>query len=128
MTIIILLAISVVVATAVYLALSRDLFRVIIGLTMLGAAINLVVFSAGRFASMSPPLLSAVEDAPLAAMSNPLVQALVLTAIVISFALLCFSLVLGAGVRSESDSDDVRDLQIAEPPLANRLKPAELDE
>ena len=96
MTLLVLLAISIVVASAVYLSLSRDLFRVVIGLTMLGAAINLVVFAAGRFATLTPPLLATAEDAQAAAVANPLVQALVLTAIVISFALLCFALVLGA--------------------------------
>ena len=89
MTILLLLSISVVVAAAVYLSLSRDLFRVVIGLTLLGAATNLIVFASGRFASTTPPLLASIDDAQTAAASNPLVQALVLTAIVISFALLC---------------------------------------
>ena len=127
MTLLLLLSISMVVAAAVYLMLSRDLFRVVIGLTLLGAGTNLVVFAAGRFASMTPPLLETVADAPAAAAANPLVQALVLTAIVISFALLCFSLVLGARLRSVADSDDTRSLQSAEPSARDTVKPAELD-
>ena len=127
MTILLLLSISVVVAAAVYLSLSRDLFRVVIGLTLLGAATNLVVFSAGRFASIKPPLLSSIADAPAAAASNPLVQALVLTAIVISFALLCFSLVLGARLRTAANSDDTRTLQSAEPPAGDAVKPPVLE-
>jgi multicomponent Na+:H+ antiporter subunit C len=127
MTLLILLSISIVVASAVYLSLSRDLFRIVVGLTLLSAATNLVVFAAGRFASMSPPLLSSIADAPVAASSNPLVQALVLTAIVISFALLCFSLVLGARLRTLSESDDVRTLQSSEPDAGNADKPAELE-
>ena len=79
MTLLVLLSISIVVAAAVYLSLSRDLFRVVIGLTMLGAATNLIVFAAGRFATLTPPLLATVEDAQAAAVANPLVQALVLT-------------------------------------------------
>jgi multicomponent Na+:H+ antiporter subunit C len=127
MTLLLLLSISIVVASAVYLTLSRDLFRVVIGLTLLSAATNLVVFAAGRFASMTPPLLSSVDDASIATASNPLVQALVLTAIVISFALLCFSLVLGARLRTLAESDDVRALQSAEPPAGDADKPAELE-
>jgi multicomponent Na+:H+ antiporter subunit C len=126
--ILVLLSISIVVGAAVYLSLSRDLFRVVAGLTLLGAATNLIVFAAGRFASLTPPLLTSVEDATSAAASNPLVQALVLTAIVISFALLCFSLVLGAGLRKASGSDDIRQLQAAEPPAVAALKPPELED
>lgn len=128
MTILLLLSIAVVTAVAVYLTLSRDLFRIVIGLALLGAAVNLVVFSAGRFASLQPPLLTAINDAPAAAESNPLVQALVLTAIVISFTLLCFSLVLGARLRTAAGSDDVRELSAAEPPADDTIKPRELDE
>jgi multicomponent Na+:H+ antiporter subunit C len=123
-----LVIISVVVASAVYLSLSRDLFRVVIGLTMLGAAINLVVFAAGRFASLTPPLLTTVEDAQAAAVANPLVQALVLTAIVISFALLCFALVLGARLRAEAGSDDTRQMHAAEPVAWDDIKPPELED
>jgi multicomponent Na+:H+ antiporter subunit C len=126
MTVVLLLSISVVVAAAVYLMLSRDLFRVVIGLTLLGAGTNLVVFAAGRFASVTPPLLETADDAAAAAAANPLVQALVLTAIVISFALLCFSLVLGARLRSAANSDDTHSLQSAEPPATDAVKPAEI--
>ena len=128
MTLLVLLSISIVVATAVYLSLSRDLFRVVIGLSMLGAAINLVVFAAGRFASLTPPLLTTIEEAPAAAVANPLVQALVLTAIVISFALLCFALVLGARLRTEAGSDDTRQMHAAEPVAWDAVKPPELED
>jgi multicomponent Na+:H+ antiporter subunit C len=128
MTLLLLLSISIVVATAVYLSLSRDLFRVVIGLSMLGAAINLVVFAAGRFASLTPPLLATVEDAQAAAEANPLVQALVLTAIVISFALLCFALVLGARLRAEAGSDDTEQMHSAEPLAGDAVKPPELED
>ena len=126
--ILVLLSISIVVAAAVYLSLSRDLFRVVAGLTLLGAATNLIMFAAGRFASPAPPLLGSIEDAASAAASNPLVQALVLTAIVISFALLCFSLVLGASLRKASGSDDTRQLHAAEPLAGEATKPPELED
>jgi multicomponent Na+:H+ antiporter subunit C len=128
MMLLLLAAISIVVASAVYLSLSRDLFRVVIGLTMLGAAINLVVFAAGRFATLTPPLLATIEDAQAAAVANPLVQALVLTAIVISFALLCFALVLGARLRAEAGSDDTRQMHAAEPLAWDDVKPPELED
>jgi len=128
MTFLVLLAISVVVAAAVYLSLSRDLFRVIIGLTLLGAAVNLIVFSAGRFATLTPPLLQSAEDVQAAALANPLVQALVLTAIVISFALLCFALVLGARLRTARGSDDTRQMRASEPAAWDPVKPPEMED
>ena len=128
MTFVMLMAISIVVAAAVYLCLSRDIFRVIVGLTMLGAAVNLIVFAAGRLASLTPPLLTSVADAPAAAVANPLVQALVLTAIVISFALLCFALVLGARLRGAAGSDDTQQLQSVEPAASDPVKPPELED
>ena len=128
MTFLVLLAISIVVSAAVYLSLSRDIFRVIVGLTMLGAAVNLIVFAAGRLTSLTPPLLASVEDAPAAAAANPLVQALVLTAIVISFALLCFALGLGARLRAAAASDDTQQLQSVEPAASDPVKPPELED
>ena len=128
MTFPVLMAISIVVAAAVYLCLSRDILRVIVGLTMLGAAVNLIVFAAGRLASLTPPLLISVADAPAAAVANPLVQALVLTAIVISFALLCFALVLGARLRAAAGSDDTQQLHSVEPAASDPVKPPELED
>ena len=107
MTFLVLMAISVVVAAAVYLSLSRDIFRMLVGLTMLGAAVNLIVFAAGRFASLTPPLLASAEDAQAAAAANPLVQALVLTAIVISFGMTAFVVILSLRARAEMDNDHV---------------------
>ena len=111
MTLLVLLAISIVVASAVYLSLSRDLFRVVIGLTMLGAAINLVVFAAGRFATLTPPLLATAEDAQAAAVANPLVQALVLTAIVIGVAVQAFMMTLVLRVYRAYRTLDIRELR-----------------
>ena len=127
MMVLVLAAIALAVAAGVYLTLSRDLFRMIAGLALLGAAVNLVVFTAGRLASAVPPLIGDGIDAGAAAAAHPLVQALVLTAIVISFALLCFALVLGAGV-SRSGGDDADALRAAEPAPTDPVKPPELDD
>lgn len=123
----VLAAISAAVAAGVYLSLSRDLFRVIVGLSVLAAAVNLVVISAGRLASTTPPLVDEAIDARAAAASDPLAQALVLTAIVIGFALLCFALVLGAQLRAASRSDDTQHLRSVEPAADDPVKPSELE-
>ena len=69
-----------------YMILSRHLMRVLLGLSLVGTAVNLVVFQSGRIRSMQPPLIQNGADR-LNGSADPLPQALVLTAIVIGFAL-----------------------------------------
>ncbi len=116
------LTISLVVAAGIYLALSRDLFRCIVGLAVLGSAVNLIVFAAGRFGPSQPAIIAAGAQTLADGAAHPLPQALVLTAIVISFALLCFSLVLGARLR-QSLGDDTDQWREAEPEPTDPVKP-----
>jgi multicomponent Na+:H+ antiporter subunit C len=116
-------AIFATVAAGVYLALARDLLRCVIGVSLIGAAANLVVFAAGRVGTMAPPVIPEGETV-LAAAVNPLPQALVLTAIVIGFALTCFSLVLVLALKSRTGVADSERLRFAEPPPAADGKPA----
>ena len=115
------LALGTVIAAGTYLALSRDLLRCLIGLALLGNGINLLLFSSGRLGSNAPPVIAAGETT-LGSAANPLPQALVLTAIVISFALLCYSLVLGVRLIKLAGSDDVSRLRAAEPPATEADK------
>lgn len=110
------------VAAGVYLALSRDLFRMVVGLSVIGAALNLLVFASGRLDSAAPPIVVAGTQV-LANAANPLPQALVLTAIVIGFALLCFSLVLVVRLMRAADTDDAHRLRAAEPRNDDDIKP-----
>lgn len=132
MNLILILVISICVGAGVLLILSRDSFRIVVGFAVLGSAVNLVVFLAGNPATLVPPIIAdgAQELAPDAA--NPLTQALVLTAIVISFALLCFSLLLAARVSLDHGSSDVAGQQASEPlPAAeagNATRPPVMEE
>ena len=69
-----------------YMVLSRHVVRVVLGLSLLTTAVNLVIFQAGRIRSAQPPLIEAGAER-LGESADPLPQALVLTAIVIGFAL-----------------------------------------
>ncbi len=82
------------VAGSFYLMLGRDLVRFIFGLVLAGNAVNLVIFAAGRPDTATPPLIPDDAVIPAAAMANSLPQALILTAIVIGFALLVFVFIL----------------------------------
>jgi multicomponent Na+:H+ antiporter subunit C len=77
---------------ALYMILSRHLVRMLLGLSLLTTAVNLVLFQAGRMRSAQPPLVRTGE-VRLEGSADPVPQALVLTAIVIGFAL---SVVLAA--------------------------------
>ncbi len=116
------LAVGVVIAAGTWLALSRSLLRCLIGLALLGNGVNLLLFASGRLTVNLPPVIDAAESL-LAKASNPLPQALVLTAIVISFALLCFSLVLAIRLLESAGHDDLALLRAAEPPANDATKP-----
>lgn len=117
------LAVFATVSAGVFLALSRDLLRCVIGVSLIGAAANLVVFAAGRIGTTVPPVIPQGETV-LAAVVNPLPQALVLTAIVIGFALACFSLVLVLALKSRTGIADSELLRVAEPTPGADGKPA----
>jgi multicomponent Na+:H+ antiporter subunit C len=102
------------VTVGIYLALSRDVLRCVLGLAVLGSAANLVLFAAGRLGPAQPAVVPLGDDA-LALAANPLPQALVLTAIVIGFALVCFSLVLVLRLIRDAGTDDALALRLAEP-------------
>ncbi|HRL77419.1 MAG TPA: NADH-quinone oxidoreductase subunit K [Candidatus Accumulibacter phosphatis] len=117
------LALATVIAAGTYLALSRDLLRCLIGLALVGNGINLLVFSSGRLLSQMPPFVAAGAQ-QLAVAANPVPQALVLTAIVISFIFLCFSLVLAVRLLQLAGSADTAQLRAAEPAAVDAVKPA----
>jgi multicomponent K+:H+ antiporter subunit C len=96
-------AIGLVTACAVYLMLRGRTFPVVLGLTLLGYAVNFFIFVMGRLAVGMPPL---VADGA-AGYADPLPQALVLTAIVIGFATTGFILELALRAHDETGSDHV---------------------
>ena len=88
------LLVGLLVAVGVRLLLTRSLFAILIGLALLSQAANLLVFAAADLGDGTPPIIPADASGPSASMPDPLPQALVLTAIVISFGVLAFSLTL----------------------------------
>ena len=80
--------------TAIFLLLCRTPVKLIIGLVILSNAINLLIFVAADLIRGKPPLIPAGAVRPIETIADPLPQALILTAIVISFGVLAFTLVL----------------------------------
>ncbi|MEW6099016.1 MAG: Na+/H+ antiporter subunit C [Pseudomonadota bacterium] len=91
-----------VTACAIYLMLRGRSFPVVLGLTLLGYAVNVFIFAMGRLWSAAPPVL--LSDA---AVADPLPQALVLTAIVIGFATTGFVIELALRSRHDNRTDHV---------------------
>jgi len=87
----------------------------VVGFAVLGSAVNLIVFLAGRPGTLVSPVIPKGAEALAEGAAAPLPQALVLTAIVIGFALLCFSLVLAARVSRDHGHSDVSSQQASEP-------------
>jgi len=100
-------AIGVLTMLGVYLLLRARSFDVILGMTFLSYATNLLIFAGGRLVAGKPPVLKAGLDANLGNYTDPLPQALVLTAIVIAFAMTAVSIVLAIRSRSDNHSDHV---------------------
>ena len=106
--------VGVMVAASVYLILDRNLIRFIFGLILAGNAINLLIFAVGRLDSQRPPLIPDPATATQGPFANALPQALILTAIVIGFALLSFIFVLFYRAYQELGTVDTELMRVAE--------------
>ena len=102
------LVIGVLTACGVYLVLRCRTFPVVLGLTFFSYAVNLFLFAMGRLTIGQPPIIVAGATG----YTDPLPQALVLTAIVIGFAMTAFVIMLALKARSELGNDHVDGTQL----------------
>lgn len=115
MEVIMSLTVGGMVAGAVYLFLSRQFLRVMFGVILLSNAVNLAIMTVGRLTRGRPPLIDKGGEVLAHGVSNPLPQALILTAIVIGFGLLSFALALGWRAWQEMATLDSSAMRAAEP-------------
>jgi multicomponent Na+:H+ antiporter subunit C len=101
-------------AAAIYLMLSRHIIRIMLGVALLGNGVNLTLFTAGRITQDIPPVITSGDTLSRAA-ANPLPQALILTAIVISFSFFAFLMVLAYRAWQTLGTDDTDTMRFAEP-------------
>jgi multicomponent Na+:H+ antiporter subunit C len=118
------ITIGVLVACSVFLLLSRDLVRVMLGIAILSNAVNLVLFTVGELTRNAPPLIPDDLKTPAGPVANPLPQALILTAIVIGFSLLAFALVLTYRAYTALGTVDVDAMRAAEPAYTDQHPPS----
>ena len=107
MELVLALAIGVLMASGVWLVLRPRTFQVAIGLSLISYAVNLFIFSMGRLRSNAPPVLDSGTDVQAALYTDPVPQALVLTAIVIGFAMTALFLVVLLASRGLTRTDHV---------------------
>ena len=103
------------IALGIYLLLSRSVIRMLLGLVVFGNGVNLLIFTAGRLTEAAAPIVPAGLAQPEGPIANPLPQALILTAIVIGFAMFSFLLVLAFRAYQSLDADNTDTMRVAEP-------------
>ena len=105
---------GILMAASVWLMLSRNLVKFLLGLVLISNVANLVIFASGGLTYGAPPLIAEGAAAPTALVANPLPQALILTAIVIGFGLVAFTLVLALRAYQELGTVNVDAMNLAE--------------
>jgi len=99
--------IAALAGSGVWLILRPRTFQVIVGLSLLSYAVNLFILAMGRLRTGAPPVLALRTAGDTSQYADPLPQALVLTAIVISFATTALFLVLLIAARGATGTDHV---------------------
>lgn len=94
-------------AAALYLMQRRNIGQLILGLALLTNATNLLIFTAAGLTRDNPPLVAPDATTPAEPFADPVPQALILTAIVIGFAVLAFALVLSFRTYQVLKTDDM---------------------
>jgi multicomponent Na+:H+ antiporter subunit C len=97
-------------AVSVYLLLRRSIVKLVLGILFLGYATNLLLFYTGGLKAGSPAFVSAGEAVAASAVSDPLPQALILTALVIGFGIAAFALALIYRFFRETGTVDLDEL------------------
>ena len=107
--------VGIMVTCSVFLMLRGHTFAIVMGLTLMSYAVNLFLFASGGLALNRPAIL-----ADGAQYADPLPQALVLTAIVIGFAMTAFALILAIRARADLGNDQVDGRSESDDALASR--------
>jgi multicomponent Na+:H+ antiporter subunit C len=114
MELLLVILIAVLYSAGFFLLLRRSMVKLLLGITLLGNGVNLLIFLLGTITKGSPPVLAETASYFTQAYADPIPQALILTAIVISFGLQSFAIVLLKRVYALLGSDDLDDLNTPE--------------
>jgi len=109
-------AAGVLFSAGIYMVLRRSLVKILVGLLLLGYAVNLLLFSSSSLVPGKPPIIAPGEVQPPPGFADPVPQALILTAIVISFGVVAFAIVLIRQAYLVSGSDDLNEMRCTDIP------------
>jgi multicomponent K+:H+ antiporter subunit C len=115
MELLVAISIGAMTAAGVYLMLRLRTFPVVLGLSMLSYAVNVFIFASGRLVIDAPPVIGAADT-----MTDPLPQALVLTAIVISFGMTALVVILSLSSYLNAGTDVINIEKPGEQPETGR--------
>lgn len=111
MELILAITIGVLFAVAAYLLLRRSIMKMILGIVVLSQAVNLLILTAAGLTPGAAAFVAPGETAPPAGAADPLPQALILTAIVISFGVLAFTLAMAQRADKSVGTDDLDEMK-----------------
>ena len=109
MEMLICISVGILFSAGLYLLLQGSVIKVVFGLAVISQAANLVIFVVGGLTPNAVPIITGKTQTE--SVADPLVQALVLTAIVIGFGLSAFLLTLAYKIHKEVGSDDLSDMR-----------------
>jgi len=107
MTMLLAVVVGSLYAAGIYLMMDRNMIRLILGLALLSHAANLLIFSSAGLSRGQPPIIGPDGSLPPGTYADPLPQALILTAIVISFGVLAFAMALVYRCHETVGSEDL---------------------
>jgi len=94
-------------AAGLYLVMRRSIVKLIIGLSVLGHAANLLIFTVGRLIRGHPPFIDKWDTELAGSFADPIPEALILTAIVIGFGVQAFAMVLIRRIYETTGKEDL---------------------
>lgn len=110
MELVLIILIGILYATGIFLILRRSMVKLLLGITLMGNGTNILIFLLGNIVKGNPPIIAQDLKVFQDIYADPVPQALILTAIVISFGLTSFAIVLLKRVYAMLDTDDLDDL------------------
>ncbi len=114
MELLLIILIGILYGSGIYMLLRRSMVKLLIGVMLLGNGANILIFLLGRITKGKPPVIEEASKVFTDIYADPIPQALILTAIVISFGLQAFAIVLLKRVYVLVNSDDLDDLNTPE--------------
>lgn len=112
MELLLVLLVGILYSAGIYMMFRRSMVKLLLGLMLLGNGVNLLIFLMGELTKGRAPIIDGQHTHFVDAYADPVPQALILTAIVISFGLTAFAIVLLNKVYSTTGTDDLDSLNI----------------